>query len=171
MTHDALFRFAALRVLPSLAAVLLASCQTVQGGETAETETVAAYMARANPDAGPKDWRSAFADLNGDGAFEALVYLSGRTFCGTGGCDLLVLTPVDGRYRPVADMSVSRLPVRQLDSETQGWRDLGVTIGGGGGRSGEAWMRFDGSSYPGNPSTQPMTTDGAGGVVLLAAQD
>ena len=89
---------------------------------------------------------------------------------GSGGCTLLILTPEEGRYREVTRMTVSRLPVRQLDSMTNGWHDLGVTIGGGGGAPAEAWMQFDGSAYPRNPTVQPAVPDGADGVVLLAPQ-
>jgi len=163
-------QFAALRTLLPALAVLLASCQTIQDGGSAAPESVAAYMARTTPGTSPSDWRSAFADLNGDGAFEALVYLSDEGFCGTGGCNLLVLTPVEGRYRPVADMSVTRLPVRKLETMTNGWSDLGVTVAGGGiDMPGEAWMRFDGAAYPGNPTVEPMTDPGTPGQVLLAA--
>ena len=36
---------------------------------------------------------TARADLNGDGAMELLVYPYGPGICGTGGCNLIVLTP------------------------------------------------------------------------------
>ncbi len=159
--------FIAAAILPALS---VSGCVTTPDAGATETETVSAYLARAEPDAGPDDVRSTFSDLNGDGTFEAILYLSGRAYCGSGGCTLLVLTPEAGRYRPITRMSVSRLPVRQLDSETHGWHDLGVTVGGGGMAASEAWMRFDGNVYPANPSTQPAVREGAAGVVLLAPQ-
>ena len=114
-----------------LPAIFTASCATTQGNSVAETETVAAYLARIAPKAGADAFRSTFSDLNGDGTFEAIIYLSAPGNCGSSGCSLLILTPEDGRYREVTRMSVSRLPVRQLGSMTNGWHDLGVTIGRG----------------------------------------
>lgn len=153
-----------------LPAIFTASCATTQGNSVAETETVAAYLARIAPKAGADAFRSTFSDLNGDGTFEAIIYLSAPGNCGSSGCSLLILTPEDGRYREVTRMSVSRLPVRQLGSMTNGWHDLGVTIGGGGAAPAEAWMRFDGNAYPRNPTTQPVVPDSAEAVVLLAPQ-
>ena len=46
----------------------------------------------------------AFVDLNDDGKEEAIVYLydSTGTYCGSGGCPTLVLTPQNSSYRVVA---------------------------------------------------------------------
>ena len=41
-------------------------------------------------------YSAAFVDLNDDGTSEALVYLSGPEWCGSGGCSLLILRP-DGQ--------------------------------------------------------------------------
>ena len=153
-----------------LPALLLSACQTLSAGDSPQVETLAAFMARQYEVADPQQYRSAFADLNGDGRFEAIVYVSAPDYCGSGGCNLLVLTPDSGRYRLVTRMTVSRLPVRQLATATNGWRDLGVAVGGGGMEAGEAWMRFDGASYPENPTVAPPTEPDAAGQALLAAR-
>lgn len=49
-----------------------------------------------------------------------------------------------------------RLPVRVLDSRSNGWRDLTVTVQGGGRiEPVEIELAFDGESYPTNPSVPP----------------
>ncbi|MCB2049951.1 MAG: hypothetical protein KDE63_00845 [Novosphingobium sp.] len=106
-------------------------------------------------------------DLNGDGRDEAVIYLSGPATCGSGGCSAYVLTPQGTGYRAVMDASVTRAPITVLDSSTNGWRDLTVDVGGGGGPSGHAKMTFDGSSYPSNPTVAPARMTDKTGTVLI----
>ncbi|WP_140851264.1 hypothetical protein [Sphingomonas glacialis] len=103
-----------------------------------------------------------FADLNGDNQPEALIYAvatvggGNADLCGTGGCDLYILTSIRSGYRQVGRVSVSRLPVRILSSTTHGWHDLSVRVAGGGVTTGyDARLRFEGQSYPSNPSVLP----------------
>jgi len=61
------------------------------------------------------------------------VYLSGRYWCGTGGCRLLVVTEDSaGTIRFVGDVELAQLPIRVLATRHAGWPDLGVTVFGGG---------------------------------------
>jgi hypothetical protein len=111
----------------------------------------------------------AFSDLNGDGKDEVLVYVTGPGWCGTGGCDALVLSPSGSTYRVVMDASVSRLPISVLPTKSHGWHDLAVTIGGGGGEAGVARMKFDGQTYPDNPTGPPtklIKGDGGGKILI-----
>ena len=98
---------------------------------------------------------AAFADLNGDGRPEALLYLVSSAYCGSGGCSLFILTPAGHGWRRVADMTIVNPPVRLLGSAHHGWRDLAVTVAGGGARAHEALIAFNGRAYPGNPSDAP----------------
>jgi hypothetical protein len=99
---------------------------------------------------------SAFVDLNSDGAREVIVLLSGNGWCGSGGCTMLVLTPEASTYRIVTKITVTRSPIRVLKSTSNGWRDISVQVRGGGILPGhEAELRFDGTSYPTNPSAPP----------------
>src|SRR6266566_1469656 len=50
---------------------------------------------------GPTQYSAAFVDLNDDGKKEVIVYVSGRMWCGTGGCVMLILAPDGGSYRVV----------------------------------------------------------------------
>ena len=105
----------------------------------------------------------ALTDLNGDRQPEALVYAMATSdgegkpdLCGSGGCELYVLALTPMGYRQVTDVSISRPPIRVLPTITHGWHDLGVVaVGGGITRGYEARLRFDGHSYPENPTVLP----------------
>lgn len=87
----------------------------------------------------------------------ALVYLLGMNWCGSGGCNLLILRPVTGGWEQVGNVSRVSAPVRVLNTSTNGLPDIGVTVSGGGGPPAyEAKMSFDGQSYPRFPSDEPL---------------
>ena len=108
-------------------------------------------------------------DLNADGMQEVIVHVVSPMLCGTGGCDTLVFTPVAGGYELVADISVSRPPIQVSSRSRNGWSNLLVHVSGGGAPSYDAELRFDGASYPSNPSVPPAeaTTDTEGAVVVI----
>jgi hypothetical protein len=98
----------------------------------------------------------AFVDLNGDSQLEVIVYIVSQTWCGSGGCTMLVLKPKGSTYEVVTETSVTRPPIRVLDAESHGWHNIGVWVQGGGIQPGyEAELAFDGRSYPRNPSVPP----------------
>ena len=107
----------------------------------------------------------ALTDLNNDGEPEALVYAMATTsagnsadLCGSGGCDLYVLALSASGYHVVTDISVARPPVRVLSSISHGWHDLAVFVAGAGIIPGyTARLRFNGQSYPTNPTVPPAT--------------
>jgi hypothetical protein len=86
-------------------------------------------------------------DLNGDGRDEVLVYTLGSIFCGTGGCDLLLLTPGEDGYALVDDFPISRTPVIVSDRKTAGWNDLYRLESGGGAKASYVRHAFDGKHY------------------------
>ncbi len=136
-----------------------------------DTAGVHAFLKGYLKDGDPATTKVAIAgaDLNGDGKDEAVVYVMGPDWCGSGGCNALALTPDGSTYKVVMDASVSQLPISLLPEKSHGWRDLGVSIGGGGGESGVAEMKFDGKTYPDNPTVPPaklLKGDG-GGTVLI----
>jgi hypothetical protein len=98
----------------------------------------------------------AFVDLNGDGKREAIVYLMGRGWCGSGGCNTLILTG-DGRpWKVLSSITITRPPIRVLSSKSHGWHDISVWVQGGGIRPGyEAALSFNGKTYSENPSVPP----------------
>ena len=116
---------------------------------------------------------AAFRDLNGDGIPEAIVYLIGSEWCGSGGCNTLILTRNDSSWRTVTEISITQLPIRVLTNTSHGWRSLGVWVQGGGIRSGyEAELRFNGKSYPRNPSVPParQLKEKPAGEVVIASE-
>ena len=98
----------------------------------------------------------AFVDLNGDGKKEAIVYLMGDGWCGSGGCTMLVLASEATSFKVVTEITISRPPIRVLSSTSHGWHNISVWVAGGGIEPAyEAELRFDGKTYPGNPSVAP----------------
>jgi hypothetical protein len=99
---------------------------------------------------------SAFVDLSGDESQEVVVYITGQSWCGSGGCTTMVLAPRDSSYKVITRITITRPPIRILRNKTNGWQDIGVWVAGGGIQPGyEAELRFDGKTYPSNPSTPP----------------
>ena len=85
-------------------------------------------------------------DLNGDGTEEVLAILMGSIFCGTGGCNLLLLREEDG-YTVINTFPISRLPIIVSDQKTAGWSDLLRPEYGGGVERSYVKHVFDGSRY------------------------
>jgi hypothetical protein len=95
-------------------------------------------------------------DLNVDGQSEAIVYVLGRNWCGSGGCTTLILTQDKNTWQILTKITVTRLPIRVLSSVSHGWHDIGVWVQGGNVKIGyEAELMFDGQSYPRNPTVSP----------------
>lgn len=135
------------------AAIALMIFATSTGHPAVKGDAVASFVQQT---LGKSSYKRADADLNGDGRAEALLYVTDRDYCGSGGCTLMVLSPKGSSYRVVLRLTVTQLPVRVLPTSTRGWRDLGVTVSGGGiTRSYVARLRFDGNRYPGNPTVPP----------------
>lgn len=106
-----------------------------------------------------------FADLNGDGKDEAVAYITGPYWCGSGGCNAHVLTPEGDSWREVGNTTVSSLPIGMLDSKTNGWNDVTVSWGSAM-ESGIGQMKFDGDAYARNPTSAPRAKDI--GTIILA---
>lgn len=114
-------------------------------------------------------------DLDGDGTNEIVVHVVGGGACGTGGCPTLVYRKEGEGYRRVSTISVSRPPIRVAGERSNGWRNLVVHIGGGGGATGDIEMLFDGTSYPSNPTAGSAGTrpfgDGTADVLIADFAD
>ena len=113
---------------------------------------------------------AAETDLNGDGQDEVVVHVTSCDYCGSGGCVTLVLQRTGQGYRTMMRASVTRPPIRVLETRHQGWKDIGVMVSGGGaGPAYEAALAFDGRRYPSNPTTPPARpVKDAPGVTLIA---
>ena len=116
-------------------------------------------------------WKTRWTDLNGDDVLDALVYVSGPDWCGSGGCTLLVFESVTGpdadelgAFRPAAEVSLVNGPVLVAGGGPDGWRDLVVQTDGDTLRI----LRFDGETYPGSPGEGIAVTDLPEGDLLFA---
>ena len=112
---------------------------------------------------------SDFVDLNGDSTPDALVLLTGPYWCGTGGCTMLVFQGKDTNFTFVSSSTLVRPPVTVSETRTKGWRDLVLTVSGGGMPAKTVALKFDGKKYPRNPSVQSALPAGAAtkGLVLF----
>ncbi len=115
------------------------------------------YLRESRPGADKATRFSAAFMRRGDGAVDqVVVYVTGRHWCGSGGCTLLVLEPHDSSFRLIGRTSIVRPPIRALRIVTNGRNDIGVWVQGGGIQPGyEAILEFDGRAYPGNPTVPP----------------
>jgi hypothetical protein len=114
------------------------------------------YLGASDEDRANTRYLSATVDLNGDGQRENVVYLLGNDWCGSGGCTMLILTTQNAHYKVITRATITRLPIRLLSTRTNGWRDLAVTVAGGGIlKAYEAKLTFNGRKYPGNPTVAP----------------
>lgn len=125
----------------------------------------------------PVRYISAYQDLDGDGTPEAIVYMIGRNWCGSGGCTLFILTQKDHSWKEVSAMTISYPPIYVLSDVSKGWHSLAVRVRDMGRDplgSYEAELSFDGKSYPGNPSVPParrIKGKPAGKVVIAQMKD
>lgn len=96
-----------------------------------------------------------YADLNGDGLEDAVVFLKGMQWCGSGGCTLMIFENLGDSYQLISKSSVTSTPISVAKTETNGWKDLIVWSRG----SGLVLMKFNGEQYPRNPSLEPAASE------------
>ncbi len=117
----------------------------------------------------------AYWDLNADGTPEAIVHFVGKKWCGSGGCNTLILTPNGSSWRIVANIRITRPPICVLSDISNGWRSISVWVQGGGIQPGyEAELRFNGKTYRTNPSVPParrLKGKPIGEVIIPSTQD
>ena len=146
-----------------LSTLTLALALAVLGGCAAspQQETVSPQLAKQLNETlgdvpGPIHYFAKQVDLDGDGRAEYVVHVAGPMVCGSGGCDTLVFAQEGSGLRLVSRTSVTRPPIVIASTTTQGWRDVVVRVSGGGIIPGyDARLRFDGRTYPANPTVPP----------------
>jgi len=120
------------RLVPAL--VLLIGCARLHSADP--DESLKSFLQTYLKSSPPSEWDRttryvrAFFDLDGDGKPEAIVYVSGRAWCGTGGCRMLILQRNGSSFQVVARTTVTRPPIRVLETSTHGWRDVSVGVAG-----------------------------------------
>jgi len=123
-------------------------------------KAVDAYLIKEGANLKETTYQIAEIDLNGDKKKDALVLFQDSYWCGTGGCSLLVFTNKNNNFKLVSAISLVRDPVIVSETKTKNWRDIIVHVSGGGGESKNVALKFNGSSYPTNPSLlKPLATN------------
>lgn len=107
----------------------------------------------------------AFVDLNGDGRDEVIVHVTGRSWCGTGGCLTYIITPDGSSYRFVGRIPATRTPIRVLDKRSHGWHSVSVVVRVDAFREYEGELRFNGQKYP---LGEEPSAEGLSGKVVIA---
>ncbi len=138
----------------AVSAIFVATC-CAQAPQTTAEDLLRQSLQRWAGDPDSDDVKTtkyihAFVDLNGDGKTEAIVYLMGRGWCGSGGCNTLILARVGGPWKVVNNITITRPPIRVLSSTSHGWHDISVWVQGGGIQPGyDAALSFNGKAYRG----------------------
>jgi len=157
------------------AAMTAAACSTQEQASPPDTSWIPAELRALYGDVpGEVRYFEGSTDLNGDGNPEVIVHVVGPMLCGTGGCNTLVYTPGDSGYDLVANIGLTRPPIRVSSRSTGGWRSLLVRVSGGGISPGyDAELRFEGGTYPANPTVAPVVpaADTAGAETVIQEFD
>ncbi|MCB2047793.1 MAG: hypothetical protein KDE32_06145 [Novosphingobium sp.] len=167
-------------LFPISCALTLAACSASSESETPpadaelpskEDTRLVSFLNEKYLDVAPIEYRAGRVDLDGDGTDEVLAYVGGSLACGTGGCPFLVLKDDGKTFKVVTEASVTQLPLGVLDTSTNGWRDLWVTIYGGGAKQETKKLTYDGKTYPDNPTVAPAETIATPGTEIIAEGD
>lgn len=88
-------------------------------------------------------------DLNDDGKEETIVYLIGGYVSGSGGTTVLLL---DENMKLKQEFTLMNNPILISNEKTKGFKNIIVPVYGGGEKFHFAELKYDGESYPSNPS-------------------
>jgi hypothetical protein len=140
-----------LRLRHTLIATVL--CATAQASDAtappALTAAIYKFLSLSGDAATPR-FEFALTDLNGDGIDDAVVLLTDREHCGSGGCTLVIFKGIKFGFSLVSSSTITLPPIRVSSDSSHGWKTLIVDSGG----TGTVALRYGGSRYPSNPSMQ-----------------
>lgn len=156
------------KIMPCLLGtlLLLTASPVVAGNVTALEKALKVWAEESTVPA----YTHAFTDLNDDGIDDAVVLITDRQYCGSGGCSFVVFQGVADGFKVISASTITKEPILLLPEKKQGWHTLSVFVAGGGAKPGQVMLRFNGKRYPGNPSMQPQATkhDLHGATTLIA---
>jgi hypothetical protein len=111
-----------------------------------------AALQKVDPDIKPDHYDIARTDLNADGKEDVLALMNGKSgYRGTGGATMFILKGTAEGFEPLGSVKVVNEPIYARKSLNNGFRDLLVTVSGGGATPGLAALSFDGTKYPASP--------------------
>lgn len=157
----------------SILSVVMSLTLTATASASARDTTLKAFLRGYLGTFGPVDktTRITAASIPND---DIIVLVSGNSWCGSGGCNMLILKRVQKTYRILGHETIVQLPIRLLRSRTNGEPDIGVTVCGGGIlRCYESVLSFNAGSYPENPSVSPAKhfNDVRGAVIITSIRN
>jgi len=136
-----------------LCLLLLTPSLRAQEAPTTLLTAVQEYVEKKGERERPQ-FRYALIDLDGDGSDDAIVLLLGSSWCGSGGCTMLVFRGTKDKFTVVSGSTITYEPIRVSPEKAHGWKTLIVYSKG----KGDVLMRFNGERYPLNSSMQPKAT-------------
>jgi hypothetical protein len=157
-------------VLVAATVVIAPALSAPAGGEAAVRAWLQHRLgakARGDRDVG---YQLGWADLTGDGRPEAFALISGRWWCGSGGCSMYVLQVRTGDVRMLGRHTITRAPIAVLDTRTNGLRDFSVASCTSRGCD-RARIQFDGTKYRSNPSVAPVLRGRFREAVVIRRED
>ena len=139
--------------------ILIFACLEVISAQShGERDVIRAVRSMFSNEYGEVRYFLKWSDLNEDGTPEAIVHVVGPGVCGSGGCGTLIFSRTRQGFRLVSEVGLTRPLIMASPRRTQGWHNLIVFVAGGGILPGYyAELRFDGGSYPKNPTVEPAT--------------
>jgi hypothetical protein len=111
-----------------------------------------AALQKVDPEIKPDHYDIARTDLNADGKEDVLALMNGKSgYTGSGGATMFVLKGTADGFESLGSIGVVNEPIYARKSVKHGFRDLLVTVSGGGATPGLAALAFDGRKYPRSP--------------------
>jgi len=111
-----------------------------------------AALQKIDPDIKPDHYDIARTDLNADGKEDVLALMNGKSgYRGSGGATMFVLKGTADGFESLGRIGVVNAPIYARKSVKNGFRELLVTVRGGGATPGLAALSFDAKGYPASP--------------------
>lgn len=111
-----------------------------------------AALHKVDPEIRLDHYEIARTDLNADGKDDVLALMNGRSsYCGSGGTTMFILKGTADGFESIGSVKVVNEPIFVRKSVNQGFRDLLVTVRGGGAEPGLSALPFNGKEYPVSP--------------------
>lgn len=108
-------------------------------------------------------FKYALVDLNGDGINDAVVYLTGNNWCGSGGCTMRVMKGTKSGFVYLSGTLRVFTPIEVLTPKSHGWKSLAIGL-----RSGSLGvLKFNGQRYPLSPPDHPAPVSKLRGNIKL----
>jgi hypothetical protein len=114
--------------------------------------SVQAALQKGDAEIKPDHYDIAHTDLNNDGNEDVLALMNGKSsYRGSGGATMFILKGTADGFESLGSIKVVNEPIYARESLSNGFRDLLVTVRGGGAKPGLSALQFNGMAYPASP--------------------